>query len=101
MTVAITSDNDDIRTNGGSATSASPHNLTFTSTNWDQPQTVAVTVINDLDGWNEEATLTHAVSGADYEAVNANAVDGDGDGQRPARPTRQPRRVHHRTRGRD
>ena len=75
VTVAITSDNDDIRTNGGSATAASPYNLTFTSTNWDQPQTVAVTAINDLDGWNEEATLTHAVSGADYEAVNANAVD--------------------------
>ena len=75
VTVAITSDNDDIRTNGGSATSASPYNLTFTSANWDQPQTVAVTAINDLDGWNEEATLTHAVSGADYEAVNANAVD--------------------------
>ena len=75
VTVAITSDNDDIRTNGGSATAASPYNLTFTSANWDQPQTVAVTAINDLDGWNEEATLTHAVSGADYEAVNANAVD--------------------------
>ena len=75
VTVAITSDNDDIRTNGGSATAASPYNLTFTSTNWNVPQTVAVTVINDLDGWNEEATLTHAVSGADYEAVNANAVD--------------------------
>ncbi len=74
VTVAITSDNDDIRTNGGSATSASPYNLTFTSTNWDQPQTVAVTAINDLDGWNEEATLTHAVSGADYGAVNAGAV---------------------------
>ena len=75
VTVAITSDNDDIRVNNSSATAASPYNLTFTSTNWDQPQTVAVTVINDLDGWNEEATLTHAVSGADYEAVNANAVD--------------------------
>ena len=75
VTVAITSDNDDIRTNGGSATAASPHNLTFTFDNWNVPQTVAVTAINDLDGWNEEATLTHAVSGADYEAVNANAVD--------------------------
>ena len=75
VTVAITSDNDDIRVNNSTATAASPYNLTFTSTNWDQPQTVAVTAINDLDGWNEEATLTHAVSGADYEAVNANAVD--------------------------
>ena len=75
VTVGITSDNDDIRINGGSATATSPRNLTFTFGNWDQPQTVAVTAINDLDGWNEEATLTHAVSGADYEAVNANAVD--------------------------
>ena len=97
VTVAITSDNDDIRTNGGSATAASPYNLTFTSTNWDQPQTVAVTVINDLDGWNEEATLTHAVSGADYEAVNAAAVvvtvaDNDPLGLRvsPAEHTTEP-----------
>ena len=97
VTVAITSDNDDIRTNGGSATSASPYNLTFTSTNWDQPQTVAVTAINDLDGWNEEATLTHAVSGADYEAVNADSVvvtvtDNDPLGLRvsPAEHTTEP-----------
>ena len=97
VTVAITSDNDDIRVNGRSATSASPYNLTFTSTNWDQPQTVAVTAINDLDGWNEEATLTHAVSGADYEAVNADSVvvtvtDNDPLGLRvsPAEHTTEP-----------
>ena len=75
VTVAITSDNDDIRVNRRSATSTSPYNLTFTGGNWDAPQTVTVTVVNDLDGWDEEATLTHAVSGADYGAVNANAVD--------------------------
>ena len=31
-------------------------------------------MVNDLDGWNEEATLTHAVRGADYAMVNANSV---------------------------
>ena len=74
VTVGITSDNDDIRINGGSATATSPRNLTFTGGNWDAPQTVTVTVVNDLDGWNEEATLTHAVRGADYAMVNANSV---------------------------
>ena len=74
VTVGITSDNDDIRVNGRSATATSPYNLTFTGGNWDAPQTVTVTVVNDLDGWNEEATLTHAVRGADYAMVNANSV---------------------------
>ena len=74
VTLAITSDNADIRVNGRSATATSPYNLTFTGGNWDAPQTVTVTVVNDLDGWNEEATLTHAVRGADYAMVNADSV---------------------------
>ena len=75
VTVAITSDNADIRVNGRSATATSPYNLTFTSTNWNTDQTVTVTVVNDLDGWNEEATLTHDVRGADYAMVNTNSVE--------------------------
>ena len=75
VTVAITSDNADIRVNGRNATATSPYNLTFTSTNWNTDQTVTVTVVNDLDGWNEEATLTHAVRGADYAMVNTNSVE--------------------------
>ena len=74
VTLAITSDNADIRVNGRSATATSPYNLTFTGGNWDAPQTVTVTVVNDLDGWNGEATLTHAVRGADYAMVNADSV---------------------------
>ena len=74
-TVGITSDNADIRVNGRRATATSPYNLTFTSTNWNTDQTVTVTVVNDLDGWNEEATLTHDVRGADYAMVNTNSVE--------------------------
>ena len=54
-------------------------------------------MINDLDGWNEEATLTHAVSGADYDMVNADSVvvtvtDNDPLGLRvsPAEHTTEP-----------
>ena len=57
--------------------SASPTALTFTGTNWRTPQTVTVSAAED-DGnaATESATLTHAVSGADYgrEGVAADSV---------------------------
>ena len=70
VTVRIASDNPDVRVNG-----RSPFSLTFTSSTWNTPQTVTVTAVNDQDGWHDEATLTHAVSGADYdEGVNPDSV---------------------------
>ncbi len=48
--------------------------LTFTAGNWDQPQTVTVTGVNDaIDnaGDARRATLSHAVAGGGYDAVAA------------------------------
>ena len=50
--------------------------LTFTADNWNTPQTVAVTAAHDDDAIDDDpVTLTHAVSGGDYEGVTAADVE--------------------------
>ncbi len=44
--------------------------LTFTSTNWDTAQSVAVTAAHDDNAENEEVTLTHTASGGGYNNVS-------------------------------
>ncbi len=51
-----------------------PATLTFTTLNWKDPQTVTVTVQEDDDAGNDEATVTHSISGADYGSVTADNV---------------------------
>ena len=54
----------------------SPLTLTFTADNWNTPQTVAVTAAHDDDAIDDDpVTLTHAVSGGDYEGVAAAEVE--------------------------
>ena len=48
--------------------------LTFTSLNWATAQTVTVTAASDVDADNEEATVAHAVTGADYAGEPADSV---------------------------
>ena len=49
--------------------------LTFTSENWNTAQTVTVMAKEDDDAVNEEeAKLTHTVTGGDYDAVTADVV---------------------------
>ena len=49
--------------------------LTFTAANWNTPQTVAVTAAHDDDAIDDDpVTLTHTVSGGDYEGVSASEV---------------------------
>ena len=49
--------------------------LTFTAANWNTPQTVAVTAAHDDDAIDDDpVTLTHTVSGGDYEGVAASEV---------------------------
>ena len=49
--------------------------LTFTADTWNTPQTVTVTAAHDDDAVvDEPVTLTHAVSGGDYEGVPASEV---------------------------
>ena len=49
--------------------SVSPASLTFTATTWSTAQTVTVAAATDTDAANDAVvTLTHAVSGADYDS---------------------------------
>ena len=45
--------------------------LTFGANNWDRPKTVTVIASPDADAVDEQVTLSHTVSGADYGSVNA------------------------------
>ena len=58
VTVSVLSDNLDV--------TVSPPNLTFTTSNWEEVQSVTVSVEADADAVRETATLMHAASGADY-----------------------------------
>ena len=50
--------------------------LTFTADNWNAPQTVTVSATQDDDAVADDPrTITHAVSGGDYEGVTAAAVE--------------------------
>ena len=49
--------------------------LTFTATDWDEPQTVTVAAAHDDDAANDTVTIGHAVAGADYGANSAAADD--------------------------
>ena len=48
--------------------------LTFTASNWNQPQTVTVTAAHDADDLDDTATVEHTVSGAEYAGVTAGSV---------------------------
>ena len=53
-----------------------PLMLTFTADNWNTPQTVAVTAAQDDDAVTDDpVTITHIVSGGDYEDVTAAGVE--------------------------
>ena len=59
---------------GSSDVTVSSSPLTFTPTNWSTAQTVTVAAAEDTDALNDTATVTHAVSGADYATVTAASV---------------------------
>ena len=59
---------------GSSDVTVSSSPLTFTPTNWSTAQTVTVAATQDTDALNDTATVTHAVSGADYATVTAASV---------------------------
>ena len=66
VTVTVTSDHTGV--------TVSPATLTFTEMNWSVAQTVTVSAAQDDDAVNDTATLSHAVSGADYDEVTADSV---------------------------
>ena len=48
---------------------ATPRSLTFTAENWDTPQEVTVTAVQDADAANDSATVTHGINGGGYDGV--------------------------------
>ena len=54
------------------AVSVEPASITFTVSNWDTPQTVSVTAVDDPDTANETVTVSHSVNG--YGSISANSV---------------------------
>ena len=56
--------------------SVSPDSLTFTASNWDQEQAIEVSTVEDEDTEKDPSvTISHAVTGGDYEGVNASQVE--------------------------
>ena len=53
---------------------ANPASLTFDENDWDTPKTVTVSAVQDADGVNDTATVTHTVGGADYASETASDV---------------------------
>ena len=71
---------------GASVTSVTvtPASLTFTSSNWDQAQTVTVSSAEDTDSTDDDVTLAHTATGGGYTNLSAVArvavrVDDDED----------------------
>ncbi|MDE0613404.1 MAG: fibronectin type III domain-containing protein [bacterium] len=64
VTVTLELDNTDVATMGESS-------LTFTTANWNQPQSVPMTGVEDDDGWDATATvtLTSASGDPDYDGL--------------------------------
>ena len=63
VTVNDPTDNTDV--------TAEPPSLTFTPDDWESAQTVTVTAVQDGDTNTDAATVTHSVSGGDYNLVAA------------------------------
>ena len=77
VTVTITVTGDDVSLNGTM--------LTFTSADWDTPQTVTVTATDDtIDEDTETVTLTHTTSGGGYGTHRADVTVSIGDNDDPA-----------------
>ena len=59
---------------GNTDVTAEPTSLTFTPDDWDSAQRVTVTAVRDSDVNTDAATVTHSVSGGDYDSVSAAEV---------------------------
>ena len=77
VTVTVTGqDTTDLTLSGLSGTDT----LTFSTTTWDDAQTVTVKAGEDTDAKNDSVTLTHAGAGGEYQGVSSDvAVTVDDD----------------------
>ena len=94
VTVSIASDNDDVTIDDTDSVSDGVQNaLTFTTTNWNAPQTVTVRAAADTDDDADIATLTHTAEGGGYASYAASlkvTVSDEGDVTAPVLSTETP-----------
>ena len=63
-----------VTVSGSPEVTAQPSSLWFTANDWSQPQSVTVRAAHDDDTVDDEATVTHAVTGADYGSNEVTAA---------------------------
>ncbi len=68
---------------GGTDLTPDVAGLTFTTDNWDRPQTVTLTAGQDADADDDTATLTHTAAGGDYDLIIATVAVTVTDDERP------------------
>ena len=77
-TVAVTSNSGVVDVGPGVST----RSLTFTSQNWNTPQTVTLTASSDIDGLDESVTITHEATGGGYGGTSSDLLVVVNDAQR-------------------
>ena len=84
VTIDVTGGSGIVSVDTDNTTQGSQSTLTFSTSNWNNAQTITVVALEDDDESNHEITLTHAASGADYasveETINISVVDNDDPG---------------------
>ena len=86
VTVAPASGGSDDVSFDTSANTGVQTTLTFTTMNWDTPQTVTVTANTDIDADADTATLVHTAAGGGYDGLTANLAVAVRDPQATAAP---------------
>ena len=74
----------EIAASGGAGVGLSASSLTFGADDWDAPQSVTVTALEDDDGVDESGSLTHSATGGGYEGVSAEVAVSVSDDDEPS-----------------
>ncbi|MCY4323072.1 MAG: hypothetical protein OXD00_05205, partial [Gammaproteobacteria bacterium] len=74
----------EIAASGGAGVGLSASSLTFGADDWDAPQSVTVTALEDDDGADESGSLTHSATGGGYEGVSAEVAVSVSDDDEPS-----------------
>ena len=62
MVTVVQPMNPDVKVDTDPSTSGNQKRVSFTTTNWNTPQTVTISAVEDVDAVDEEATIEHAAS---------------------------------------
>ena len=55
-------------------TNGNQNSLSFTTANWNTPQTLGMSAEQDSDAVDDTVTLSHSASGGDYDSVSGDLV---------------------------